>query len=91
MRRRAPARAHPPAPGRRRRRGTAARSTICSARAAAAARAGATAPPPRRQLGELHLSGAGDGAGPATPADAAWLAVVRGRPHLLAAGDVDDA
>lgn len=42
-----------------------------------------------RQLAELHLSHAGDGARPATPADAAWL--VEAVHHLLAAGDVDDA
>ncbi|HUQ06011.1 MAG TPA: winged helix-turn-helix domain-containing protein [Kofleriaceae bacterium] len=42
-----------------------------------------------RQLAELHLSHAGDGARPATPADAPWL--VEAIHHLVAAGDVDEA
>ncbi len=42
-----------------------------------------------RQLAELHLSHAGDGTRPPTPADAPWL--VEAIHHLVAAGDVDEA
>ena len=42
-----------------------------------------------RQLAELHLAHAGDGARPASPGDAAYL--VEAIHHLAAAGDVDDA